>query len=70
MFCELRNTLWFNTPHGVGIAIAVIDYGMHQNTVWVIANKSDGRIRHYDSNDISLCINETINFNNGNQEKC
>jgi len=48
MFSELRNSLWFNTPHGIGIAIGLIDYGIHQNTVWVIANQQDGRIRHYD----------------------
>jgi hypothetical protein len=51
------------TPHGEGIALLVIDYGIQQNTVWVVAAKSDGRIRHYDSNQISLVKNDTIEFN-------
>jgi hypothetical protein len=32
-------------------------------TVWVVANKLDGRIRHYDSNQISLSKNHTIDLN-------
>jgi hypothetical protein len=30
----------------------LIDYGPNLNTIWVIANCNDGKIRHYDSNDI------------------
>jgi hypothetical protein len=41
----------------------MIDYGIHQNTIWVVANKDDGRVRHYDSNDIKLSINNTIHLN-------
>lgn len=66
---ELNNTLWFNTPHGIGIAILLIDYGIHQNTIWVIANQTDGRIRHYDSNDIFLCNNQTLNINHDKESK-
>lgn len=51
------------TPHGEGLAILVIDYGIQHNTVWVVANKSDGRIRHYDSNQITLSKNYTIDLN-------
>jgi hypothetical protein len=32
----------------------LIDYGPNLNTIWVIANCNDGKIRHYDSNDIVL----------------
>jgi hypothetical protein len=51
------------TPHGEGLVILVIDYGVNHNTVWVIANKEDGRIRHYDSNQITLSKNCTIDLN-------
>jgi hypothetical protein len=60
---EFQSTLWVDTPHGKGIAILIIDYGIHQNTIWVVANKDDGRVRHYDSNDIKLSINNTIHLN-------
>lgn len=60
---EIQQTLWFNTPHGLGQALFIIDYGIHQNTIWVIANKDDGKIRHYDSNQISLEKNCTIDLN-------
>ena len=60
---EFQSTYWVDTPHGEGIAILIIDYGIHQNTIWVVANKDNGRVRHYDSNDIKLSINNTINLN-------
>jgi hypothetical protein len=60
---EFQSTLWVDTPHGEGIAILMIDYGIHQNTIWVVADKNDGRVRHYDSNDIKLSINSTIHLN-------
>jgi hypothetical protein len=60
---EIQQVLWFNTPHGLGQALFLIDYGIHQNTIWVIANKSDGAVRHYDSNQISLEKNCTLDLN-------
>jgi hypothetical protein len=60
---EFQSTIWVDTPHGEGIAILMIDYGIHQNTIWVVANKNDGRVRHYDSNDIQLSTNHTLNLN-------
>ena len=60
---EFQSTIWVDTPHGEGIAILIIDYGIHQNTIWLVANKNDGRVRHYDSNDIQLSTNHTLNLN-------
>jgi hypothetical protein len=60
---EFKNTIWVITPHGEGLAILIIDYGINQNTIWVVANKEDGAIRHYDSNQIFLCKNNTIELN-------
>lgn len=63
MIHEFRNTIWVMTPHGEGLALLLIDYGINQNTIWVVANKVDGQIRHYDSSQISLSKNHTIDLN-------
>ena len=60
---ELQQMLWVTTPHGDGIVLFLIDYGMQNNTVWVVALQDNGVIMHYDSNQINLCYNNTINFN-------
>lgn len=60
---EIQQTLWVNTLHGVGQALFMIDYGIHQNTIWVVSLKNDGKINHYDSTQISVERNYTINFN-------
>jgi hypothetical protein len=60
---EITQTLMVNTPHGKGQALFLIDYGIHQNTIWVVTLKEDGRIKHYDSNQITVEINHTIEFN-------
>ena len=60
---ELQQKLWVTTPHGDGIVLFIMDYGMQNNTVWVVALEEDGAIKHYDSNQINLCFNHTINLN-------
>lgn len=63
MIHEFKNTIWVVTPHGESLALLLIDYGINQNTIWVVANREDGRIRHYDSNQITLSKNHTIDLN-------
>jgi len=63
MIHELKQVLWITTPHGVCQVLFIIDYGPHQNTVWVAASVSDGSIRHYDSSQIKLDKNYTLNMN-------
>jgi hypothetical protein len=65
---EIQQTLWVNTSHGLGQALFLIDYGIHQNTVWVVSLKESGKIKHYDSTQISIERNYTINFNLNNNE--
>jgi len=36
---------------------------MYVNTIWVVANEKDGAIRHYDSNQVTLSKNCTIELN-------
>lgn len=63
---EIQQVLSCNTPFGEAQALFIIDYGIHKNTVWVCASFSDGKIRHFDSNQITITCNYTINFNNTN----
>lgn len=60
---EIQQVLWVNTPHGDGIALFIIDYGMQENTVWIVSLEKDGKILHYNSSQITLCKNHTIEFN-------
>lgn len=60
---ELQQVLWVTTPHGDGQVLFLIDYGVHENTIWVVALEADGIVKHYNSNDIKICKNNTININ-------
>jgi len=62
---EIQQVMYVETPHGDSTPLFLIDYGAHVNTVWVVANCKDGKIRHYDSNEIALTINHTLNINTG-----
>lgn len=57
---EIKQLMYLDTPHGEGIGLFIIDYGPQSNTIWVISNCFDGKIRHYDSNDIALTTNFTL----------
>ncbi len=60
---ELQQVLWVTTPHGDGQVLFLMDYGVHENTVFVVALEESGIIKHYNSNDVRLCKNNTININ-------
>lgn len=55
--------MFVETPHGIGQALFIIDYGIHENTIWITANKDNGTIKHYNSNQIKVVKNQTIDFN-------
>jgi hypothetical protein len=61
--CEIKNVMFVETPHGIAQALFLIDYGIHQNTIWVCANIENGLIKHYNSNQLKLCPNYTTDFN-------
>jgi hypothetical protein len=63
MILQLDPSILVETPLGTGQALFVIDYGMHQNTCWVIALVKDGIIKHFDCNDIILSTNYTYGLN-------
>lgn len=60
---QLNPTILVETPLGTGQALFIIDYGMHQNTCWVIALQKDGVIKHFDCNDVILSTNYTYGMN-------
>ncbi|RRN76829.1 hypothetical protein EIM50_22700 [Pseudoxanthomonas sp. SGD-10] len=63
MILQLNPAILVETPLGRGQAILVIDYGMHQNTCWVVALEEDGIVKHFDCNDIILSTNYTYHVN-------
>jgi hypothetical protein len=63
MILQLDPTILVETPLGKGQAIFVIDYGMHQNTCWVVALVNDGVVKHFDCNDVILATNYTYGLN-------
>ena len=60
---EVNQVLKVNTPFGEAQVLFLMDYGIHQNTIWICANSKDGKIRHFDSNQISLVRNHTTGMN-------
>jgi len=50
-------------PLGISQEFFIIDYGMHQNTCWVVVLQSKGIIKHTDCNDVILSTNYTYGMN-------
>ena len=63
MIHQLNPTIYVDTPLGKGHAIFLIDYGMHQNSCWVVALQANGIVKHFDANDIIVCTNFTYHIN-------
>lgn len=60
---ECQQFLWVETPLGSGQALFLIDYGPHENTIWIVALQESGQIKHFNSNQIKLSINHTFSIN-------
>lgn len=60
---EIQQVMWIDTPHGIGQALFLIDYGPHNNIIFVVALEKDGTIKHYDSNQVFLATNHTLDMN-------
>ncbi len=63
MILQLNPTIMVETPLGQGHCIFIIDYGMHQNTCWVVALEESGIVKHFDCNDIIISTNYTYGIN-------
>ena len=66
MILQLNPTILVDTPLGRGQTLFVIDYGMHQNSCWVVVLEKNGIVKHFDSNDIIVCCNHTYKINSEN----
>lgn len=66
MIHEVKQILTVNIPFGEAQVLFIMDYGIHRNSIWICASFSDGKIRHFDTNQITLTSNHTLNFNNEN----
>lgn len=60
---EVQQVIWVETPHGDGQVLFLMDYGIHENTIWVVALQESREIKHYNSNQIKICKNKTFDFN-------
>ncbi|MBP7174525.1 MAG: hypothetical protein KBA33_10760 [Cloacibacterium sp.] len=63
MIFQLNPTILVETPLGRGHALFLIDYGMHQNSCWIVALEKNGIVKHFDSNDIIVSTNFTYAIN-------
>ena len=52
-----------DTPHGMGVVLYVTVYGAYANDLFCVASKEDGRIRHYQTDQIRLTRNWTLTVN-------
>lgn len=66
MILQLNPMILVDTPLGKGQALFIIDYGMHQNTCWVVTLNHNGVIKHFDCNDVIICKNWTYRINESN----
>ena len=57
-----EDRIFFNTPHGVGLAYAV-DSRDDQNAIWTVILQKDGRILHYQSLQLRATRNMTTEIN-------
>jgi hypothetical protein len=60
---EVQQIITCNTPFGEAQVLFIIDYGIHRNSIWVCASLSDGKIRHFDTTQITITKNHTMGFN-------
>ena len=59
---ELKQVLWVETPMGVGQVLFLMDYGIHENSVWVVAIEKTREIKHYNSNQLKMVFNHTLSY--------
>ena len=63
MILQLDPTVLMDTPIRIGQAPFIIDYGMRQNTYWMVAVQEISIIKHFDCADVILNMNHTYGMN-------
>ena len=61
MIHEVKQILWVITPHGRGQVLFLIDYGPHENTIFLIALEKTQELKHYSTNQLKIEFNHTLN---------
>jgi hypothetical protein len=62
---QLNPPLPVETPHGEGMAIVLIDYGLNWNTCFLVCLKRNRELKHYNSGQLKLAKNYTFEFAGG-----
>lgn len=57
---EVQQVIWVETPHGDGQVLFIMDYGPHENSVWIVALETTREIKHYTTKQIKICMNHTF----------
>ena len=60
MILQLNPQLNVFTPLGEGWVFFIIDYGAWMNSCWVVRLNETGEVKHFDSNDIRIEGNPTL----------
>ena len=64
MIYEFRNPIPVNTELGGGMLLYVRDGGTYCNDIFAIVLESDGRIRHFRSDQFTVLENPTFDIKN------
>lgn len=59
MIKELKQFLWVETELGDGQVLFLIDYGPHENLVFVVALENR-EIKHFTTEQVKICRNYTF----------
>jgi hypothetical protein len=57
MIHRIEPPIWVTTPLGEGDALFLLDYGVNLNSVWLVHLHQDGKVKHFDSDDIRVMGN-------------
>jgi hypothetical protein len=60
MIYEPRDTWEVDTAHGPGVVLYIEIRGPLMNDLWLVANKADGQLRHYQTCQLKLSPNLTL----------
>ena len=57
---EVQQILWVETELGEGQVLFLMDYGIHENTIYIVALQETREIKHFTSEQIRICKNHTL----------
>jgi hypothetical protein len=63
MIQEINQVLTINMLFIEAQPLLIIDYGTRRNTILFCTSFEDRKIKHFDSNQIAITKNNTMNFN-------